>query len=127
MLDAKIIYNNYPVRVQEYMENVIQCLYDDYGNIPDAWRISLDLIADHYNIYLQCLDDIKKRGIVMKGRTGEYVKNCSFTILDRSAATMRELMKSFCLTPMSKAKMKAAGFFSDEEEKEDDYLESLRY
>lgn len=124
MIDAKTIYKNYPVKVQEYMDNVIKCLIDDYGNIPAAWRISLDLIADSYSLYLDCLDDIKNRGVVTKGRTGEMVKNVSFSILDRTSTTITNLLKSFSLTPLSRAKMRALTKNEDPENL-DDYLDSL--
>lgn len=44
-MEAKSIYYKYDTRVQEYMQNVIDCLEQDYGKIPASWRVSLDLIA----------------------------------------------------------------------------------
>ena len=45
-MEAKKIYSKYDKQVQDYMQNVIDCLKQDYKNIPSSWRISLDLIAD---------------------------------------------------------------------------------
>lgn len=122
MID-KSRYKSYNPKVQDYISNVIDCLEQDYGNIPDSWSISLDLICDQYSIYIEALEDIKTRGIITKGRTGEMVKNVSFVIMDRASATIRDLLKSFALTPLSKSKMKQLDNASSLSE--DDYLESL--
>ena len=55
-MEAKSIYYKYDTRVQEYMQNVIDCLEQDYGKIPASWRVSLDLIADNYNELLHTFD-----------------------------------------------------------------------
>ena len=123
-------YNSYQKEVQDYISNVIDCLRQDYGNIPDSWAISLDIICDQYSIYLDALKDIKKRGPVVPGRsyekTGECVKNPAFSILDRCTQTITNLLKSFSLTPMSRAKMKSLKQIEDtEDDKEEKYLDSL--
>ena len=35
-MNTKEIYKNYPVEVQEYMQNVIDCLVQDYKKIPSS-------------------------------------------------------------------------------------------
>ena len=121
-MNAKILYKDYNTRVQEYMNNVIKCLEEDYGKIPESWRISLDLIADNYSLYLQAMDDIKKNGLLRVDNAGRTFKNQCYTIMNSAQMNLRDLLKSFALTPMSKSKMK---HFESNEISEEEYLEEL--
>lgn len=126
-MDAKILYKDYNTRVQEYMNNVIKCLEEDYGKIPESWRISLDLIADNYSLYLQAMDDIKKNGLLRVDNAGRTFKNQCYTIMNSAQLNLRDLLKSFSLTPVSRAKMKALTKNDFYEGSEEDYLENLGY
>lgn len=124
-MDANNIYNNYDQRVQDYMKNVIECLEQDYGKIPESWRVSLDLIADNYSIYLQAKDNINENGLLKKDPRGYIFKNQCVSIMNSAQTQLKDLLKSFALTPMSKSKMKQLDI--QEEENEDDYLNDLGY
>lgn len=126
-MDAKILYKDYNTRVQEYMNNVIKCLEEDYGKIPESWRISLDLIADNYSLYLQAMDDIKKNGLLRVDNAGRTFKNQCYTIMNSAQLNLRDLLKSFSLTPVSRAKMKALTKNDFYEGSEEEYLENLGY
>ena len=122
----KDIYKNYDKRVQEYMQNVIKCLEQDYGKIPESWRVSLDLIADNYSIYLEAMDNIKQNGLLRKDNLGRTSRNQCVMIMNNAQSQLTNLLKSFCLTPMSRAKMKSLKFNDDVDKyTEDDYLEGL--
>lgn len=124
-MDAKILYKDYNTRVQEYMNNVIKCLEEDYGKIPESWRISLDLIADNYSLYLQAMDDIKKNGLLRVDNAGRTFKNQCYTIMNSAQLNLRDLLKSFSLTPVSRAKMRALTKNDFYEGSEEDYLNDL--
>jgi P27 family predicted phage terminase small subunit len=126
-MDAKILYKDYNTRVQEYMNNVIKCLEQDYGKIPESWRISLDLIADNYSLYLQAMDDIKKNGLLRVDNAGRTFKNQCYTIMNSAQLNLRDLLKSFSLTPVSRAKMKALTKIDFNEENKEEYLGKLGY
>lgn len=105
-MQAKDIYNKYDKRVQEYMQNVIDCLKQDYGKIPTSWRVSLDLIADNYSIYLHALDIINKEELFKQDNYGRTFKHPAFGIMNQAQSQLKDLLKSFALTPLSKSKMK---------------------
>ena len=123
-MNAKTIYKDYNVRVQEYMNNVINCLEQDYGKIPESWRVSLDLIADNYSLYLEAKDDIKKNGLLRTDKLGRTFKNQCFQIMNTAQSQLKDLLKSFALTPMSKSKMNN---FERDDIDEDKYLYDLGY
>lgn len=105
-MEAKTIYKDYDKRVQEYMQNVMDCLKQDYKDVPKSWRISLDLIADNYDIYLKARDNVMREGLIRKDNQGRTFKNQSFPLMNVAQQNIMRLMSSFALTPMSKSKMK---------------------
>lgn len=115
-------YNNYPVEVQEYMNNVIKCLQEDYGNIPESWRVSLDLIADNYMIYLDAKKDVLANGLSHTDNYGRTGKNPSLGVMNQAQRNLTDLLKAFALTPMSKSKMRN---LNTSVETADEYIEDL--
>ena len=122
-MEINTIYKDYDKRVQEYMNNVIKCLEQDYGRIPESWRVSLDLIADNYSIYLEAMDNIKKNGLLRKDNQGRTFKNQCVMIMNSAQMQLKDLLKSFAMTPISRAKMKKLE--STEIYGEDDYIDNL--
>ena len=106
MMEAKKIYSKYDKQVQDYMQNVIDCLKQDYKNIPSSWRISLDLIADNYAIYLKAKNDVMENGLLRKDTQNRTFKNQSFSLMMATQNVIMRLLSSFGLSPMSKSKMK---------------------
>ena len=121
-MTAKEIYKDYDFRVQEYMQNVFECLEQDYGKIPSSWRVSLDLIADNYSIYLQAKDEIQKDKMFSTDNYGRKFKHPAYGIMNQAQTQLKDLLKSFALTPMSKSKMKQ---LDNEEIDADKYLNDL--
>lgn len=105
-MDAKTIYKDYPKKVQVYMQNVIDCLKQDYKDIPSSWRVSLDLIADNVDIYLKAKEDIDKNGLLRKDSHGRTFKNQCFPLMTTAQDHVIKLLQSFALTPMSRSKMR---------------------
>jgi phage terminase small subunit len=106
-MEAKTLYKDYDKKVQDYMQNVIDCLKQDYKEIPTSWRISLDLIADNYAIYIKAKDAVLKEGLIRKDAHGRTFKNQSFPLMMNTQQILIKLLSSFALTPMSKSKMKS--------------------
>ena len=121
-MEVKNIYKNYDKRVQEYMQNVVDCLEQDYGKIPASWRISLDLIADNYSVYLKAMDDVNENGLLRKDKQNRTFKNQCYNIADRAQSHLKDLLKSFALTPMSRSKMRE---LDSEEIDADEYISTL--
>lgn len=105
-IEVSKIYKDYPKPVREYMQNVVDCLIQDYKVIPMSWRVSLDLIADNYNMYLKAKEAIENDGLLRKDAHGRTFKNQNINIMNVAQDHIIRLMSSFALTPMSRSKMK---------------------
>lgn len=105
-MDAKTIYKDYPKKVQVYMQNVIDCLKQDYKDIPSSWRVSLDLIADNVDIYLKAKEDIDNNGLLRKDTHGRTFKNQCFPLMVTTESLVIKLLSNFGLSPMSRSKLR---------------------
>lgn len=123
-MNVEEIYSQYSPKAQEYMKNLITCLEDDYGKIPESFRVSLDLIAMNYDLILKCQDDIRDNGLLRTDNLGRTFKNQHITILNQAQGYLQALLKTFALTPMTRSKMKALER-KDEEETTQDYIDKL--
>lgn len=123
-MDVNEIYAEYSPQVREYMSNLITCLEDDYGKIPESFRVSLDLIALNYDIILKCKADIKENGLLRTDNLKRTFKNQHITILNQAQGYLQALLKTFALTPMTRSKMKALER-KDEEETTQEYIDDL--
>ena len=69
-------YNNYREDVQEYMKSLEYSLIEFYGKVPEEFSISLQMIADDYEIYLDATEMIKSDGIMVEndslGKSPDY-------------------------------------------------------
>ena len=105
-IEVNKIYKDYPKQVREYMQNVVDCLIQDYKVIPKSWCVSLDLIADNYDVYLKAKKAINEDGLLRKDSHGRTFKNQNINIMNTAQDHIIRLMSSFALTPMSRSKMK---------------------
>jgi len=116
-MNAKQLYKNYDKQVQEYMQNVIDCLKQDYKTIPTSWRVSLDLIAANVDIVFKAQKDIQENGLLRKDNHGRTFKNQCFPLYMNAQNALVRLLQSFALTPVSRSKMKEVDsdedFFDD--------------
>lgn len=119
IINVEQVYSKYPKKVIEYMQNLVDCLLQDYGKIPTSWRISLDLIADNYDIYMKAKEAIDSEGLLRKDTHGRTFKNQNINIMNTAQEKIIKLMSSFALTPMSRSKMKNLDNTSTKDELED--------
>ena len=104
---SKNPYKDYPKEVRAYMKNVISCLEQDYGKVPESWRVSLDLIADNYALYIKTKKQIEDEGLVRTDPAHGTFKHPLLPVMNMAQTQLKDLLKAFSLTPMSKAKMKS--------------------
>lgn len=117
-MDAKKIYKKYDKQVIEYMNNLINSLESQYGQINEEWRVSLDLIAFNYNIIRICQEDIQKNGLEKLDERGRLSKNPAISTVNQAQGNLFKLLNSFGLNLLSKSKIK-------EDSNNDDGLDDL--
>ena len=115
-------YENQPAEVKEYMCDLIDQLVNDYGEINPSWALSLDMICDWYNVYVQARADIKEKGVSFKSSRGDYRPHPSFSALNTASSQIQKLLSSFAASPYQKSKMKS---LDKDIRSDDDYIAGI--
>lgn len=97
---------------KQFIKAIIKQL-EESGEIPDVWFGSLDMIADNYNMFLQCREQIKKDGLMILNRFGALEKHPLIKVQTDSQIQLIKMLNEFQLTLKSAQK---AGNIENEEE-----------
>ena len=107
MVTAKTRYKDFSPKVQEWMDSVIKTLKNECGeDLPAAYIMQLDLLADNAEYYYQAKQCIRQNGILITGRQGDLVKNPAIAIVNNTQLFIAKLLSQFVLTRNSKARLK---------------------
>lgn len=99
-------YETYSPQVQIWMQKLVNNLKEELDEIPISYEVSLDLLADAFETYLDAKYQIQKHGILIESSRGDYIKNPALSALNSSQLFISKLLSQFALTRMSKSKLK---------------------
>lgn len=116
---AKNIYARYPEEVIKHMWSIHRFLLDKFGEIHDEWYMSLQMLADNLNMFIQCRDRIANDGVIVENKFGLPEKHPLIKVQNDAQIQIVKLLAEFGLSPKSVARLK----FDDTNE--DDVLNSL--
>lgn len=103
---AKKLYKEYSTEVQNYMWAVHSYLQKKFGNINDEWVMSLMMLADNLEMFIQCRKQIKETGLLLENRFGVLEKNSLIKVQNDAQIQIVKLLNEFALTPKSAEKIK---------------------
>ena len=123
-------YRKYRKEVRIYMKKIEKQLAAEYGQVAEEWDITLEQLADSYQLYLNIKEQIEKDGLTKKsiriGKKGEPMeveeKHPLFPALFNTQTNINRIVNQFGLTLFAKSRIKAKPEVNDEK---DDYLNSL--
>ena len=92
-------------QVDNYMSFITDFLTRKWGNVVQAWQVSLMQISDSLYIYLNARCDVMKRGVCVKDRFDNLKPNQSISIMNQSMAKLETLLRNFGLSPLSNARI----------------------
>lgn len=103
---AKKLYKEYSTEVQNYMWAVHSYLQKKFRSINDEWVMSLMMLADNLEMFIQCRKQIKETGLLITNRFGVLEKNPLIKVQNDSQIQIVKLLNEFALTPKSAEKIK---------------------
>ena len=123
-------YRKYRKEVKIFMKKIEKQLAAEYGQVAEEWDITLEQLADSYQLYLNIKEQIEKDGLIKKsiriGKKGEPMeveeKHPLFPALFNTQTNINRIVNQFGLTLFAKSRIKAKPEVNDEK---DDYLNSL--
>lgn len=102
---AKKIYKDYSAEVQAAMWAVHSYLQKKFGNINDEWIMSLMMLADNLEMFINCRKQIKEQGLLISNRFGVLEKNPLIKVQNDAQIQIVKLLNEFALTPKSAEKI----------------------
>lgn len=104
-INPKIRYKNLDNRVIEPMQRLYSIVQDRY-TLSDEYILTLDMIANNYNLYYQAKDIIDKDGLITDDKRGSEKAHPLLTPMQHAQDKILQLIKQYGLTPMSKSRIK---------------------
>ena len=115
-------YNDKDKKVQEYMTFICNSLADKYKEIPEAFIISLDLLANNLEIMVKSAAEMSKEdGLTVDDRYHGKKKSAALQTYFQAQGYVANILTSFGMNPMAKSKMKQ----SQQEVNVEEFLEKL--
>lgn len=102
---AKKLYKDYSTEVQNYMWAVHSYLQKKFGTINDEWIMTLMMLADNLEMFIQCRKQIKETGLLITNRFGVLEKNSLIKVQNDAQIQIVKLLNEFALTPKSAEKI----------------------
>ena len=102
---------------KENIKKITDYLVKQYGEIQPQWEMTLSLLADNLDLYIECRKSITQNGIF---DTENYKKNPLLTTCKDLQATIMKQIQHFGLSPYAISKIK-----KEESDDSDEFIEGL--
>ena len=84
----------------QFIKETADFLFEVYGVGDDQNKLTLGMLADHVETYVQCSIGIKKAGIVTKFNNGNNIGTSPFlTVRNKTTTLIIQIMNELGLTP----------------------------
>ena len=101
----KTAYKDKSERTQKWMQQLVKTIESDGKKQPEAYVVSLEMIADAIELYFKSYDAIIKDGVMVIGPNGLPQKHPAFSPLTNQQNYIAKMLSLFGLNKMSKAKL----------------------
>lgn len=122
-------YRKYRKEVKSYMKKIESQLKKEYGTVAPEWDLTLEQLADSYELYINIKEQIDKDGLMKKSVKivkGEAIeteeKHPLFPALFNTQTNINRIVNQFGFTVFAKSRIKARPEVNDAN---DDYLNNL--
>jgi len=122
-------YRKYRKEVKSYMKKIESQLKKEYGTVAPEWDLTLEQLADSYELYINIKEQIDKDGLMKKSVKivkGEAIeteeKHPLFPALFNTQTNINRIVNQFGFTVFAKSRIKTRPEINDAN---DDYLNNL--
>lgn len=113
-----MVKNDYSTTTIKYLNSVKKYLKEKYGKVAAEWEQPLELLADNYELYQLCRENIKKEGLMLIARNGIATRNPLIKTQMDAQIQITKLLAEFGLTPRAQSKIVLNNENEDDELKE---------
>jgi len=91
--------------VQSYMKDVLSKLKSDNEKIDETYTAALTMLAENYNMFIKCREQIKNDGLTFKDRFGNVKTHPLLKVQNDSQIQAMKLFNEFGFTSKSDGKI----------------------
>ncbi len=99
-------YKDYRQEIKEYMDSLLSTIEENYGEIPQQFVISMDLLVFNLDILFDSVNDIRDKGLNKEDRYRGDKKNASVSAFFNAQNHINKILGSFGFNPLSSSKIK---------------------
>ena len=112
-------YMEYSLPTRSFMNFVETHLIEKFGRLEGQWVSLLDMLAQQYELFLQCKEKIKEDGLMITDRFGSLVKHPLLKCQTDAIIQITKLVQEFGISP------KAIKNLNVENNDEDEFIKEL--
>lgn len=98
----------------KYINSVKKHLKEKHGKINAEWLQPLQILQDNLELYNQCKEEIKSKGLLLMAKNGAMTKNPLIKVQFDAQIQMTKLLQEFGLTPKAATKISLVDDDDDE-------------
>lgn len=98
-------YEDKRVEIKEYMGMLISSLEEKYGEVPECFVVSLDLLSLNLEVLFKSVDEMKSKGMTEVDKYRGEKKSGSMQAFFNSQNYIHKILASFGFTPAAKSKI----------------------
>lgn len=99
-------YNDKDSQVQEYMSFICDAVISKYGEVPEQFVLSLDLLANNLSIMVKSTKDINNEGLTDDDKYHGKKKSAALQTYFQAQGYINNILSSFGLTPSGASKIR---------------------
>lgn len=92
--------------IKEYMKYFVESLEEKYEKVPEAFVVSLDMLAFNLEVLFKSMDEMKDKGMTEVDKYRGEKKSAAMQSFFNSQNYIHKLIASFGFTPAAKSKIK---------------------
>lgn len=107
-MENKILerYKDNRAEIQEYMRFFVKALEEKYGQVPEAFVVSLDMLAFNLDVLFKSMDEMKEKGFSEEDKYRGQKKSAATQSFFNAQNYIHKLIASFGFTPAAKSKIR---------------------
>lgn len=108
-MNKETVYKRYEDRrneIKDYMKMLLNSLQEKYGEIPESFVVSLDLLAFNLDVLFKSIDEMKDKGMTETDKYRGEKKSGAMQAFFNAQNYIHKILASFGFTPAAKSKIR---------------------
>ena len=93
------IFNEYSEQTQLVLNNITNYLKNTFSKVNPEWLLTLDMLATNLDLYFQCKNEIKNKGLMYEDRFGVMQKSPLIKVMNDACLRIEKYVSELGISP----------------------------